>query len=884
MTGQVFSKRMQSLFAKGVMCALFVLAFARVSPAQYTLPLYEILIDTCYLAQLDSFPERDRYFPAHFVFESDTQECEVRYRGGAVRLLPKKSWKVRFPIVGPDGRHIYNLNADYWDNSKMRNHLAMELFRIMERPAPLSTHISMKLNGVYIGVYTNVEQVDEQFLERNGFSIGPMWKAMRHGARFSPMIDYDRYPFNYECKIDDPTDFSELQELLCFCHYSAPDEFEAQATERFDIENVLDFYAIQFAIRNLDGMSKNYYLHRYFDGSHWRMFPWDCDATFGNFWDGTWQGDFEDVYITGFSRNTLLQRLLEQEDFRNYFQLRLHELGSGSLDSLATIAQQTYHSIRHDVYLDILKPCSNEEFDSEQDSLLLFLSRRGAFLHDLDHFNRTRLDDVWVSSDWLTNEDDEITFRVRAVEPVSAIHLYLHDRTGAFQWRNVYDDGQHDDLETSDGIYGRRMSLQGIPCPLHYYFNFITLSGETYSFPANGYFSQALDPTVCLEIVATEHAPESEHLTVGPFYKIGSELSRFFFQIENTAEHEVDLSYCAVRYGLFCSRFQFYEPVIVDAGNRMNVTNCRDGVERLRPTELAIGNLFQPLAIGDTVWLESASGKVITFGVCDSFLTAAVSEAIVVVNEINYNSADDFDPEDWIELYNANWEAVSLDGWSLRDERDDHIFFFPSGIVIPAGEYLVVCEDVYAFSQHFPEAGPVVGNIDFGFGGGGDAVRLYDFVGTLADSVAYDDEPPWPTEPDGNGPTLELVNPRLDNTLYQNWRASDSTHGTPGAENSVYDWTPESPGNLPLKWSLSQNWPNPFNSATMIRYSVKQPGRVRLMIYNLLGQETATLVNRFQSPGSYTISWNAKDLPSGIYFCRMEAQEFQQTRKMLLVR
>ncbi|MBU1936476.1 CotH kinase family protein, partial [bacterium] len=458
MMSQVFSKKMHSLLMKAAFYALLVLAFAQVSSAQYTLPLYEILIDTCYLAQLDSFPTRDMYFPARFAFESDTQNCEVRYRGGNARLLPKKSWKVNFPIVGPDGRRIHNLNADYHDNSKMRNHLTMELFRMMECPSSLSKHISLKLNGVYVGVYTDIEQVDEQFIERNGFSIGPLWKAMRHGARFSPIIDYDRYPSNYECKIGDVMDFSELQELLCFCHYASPDEFESGVLERFDIENILDFYAIQFAARNLDGMSKNYYLHRNFDGNHWRMFPWDCDATFGNYWDGTWQGGFEDINITGFSLNTLVQRLFEREDFQSYFQLRIHELGSWPLDSLATMAQQTYNLIRHDVYLDTLKSCSNDEFDSEQDSLLLFLSRRAAFLSSLNYFNRTRLDDVWVSSDWLTDEDDDITFRVRAVEPVSAIDLYLHEPTGAFRSRIMYDDGEHDDLDAGDGIYGRVMS------------------------------------------------------------------------------------------------------------------------------------------------------------------------------------------------------------------------------------------------------------------------------------------------------------------------------------------------------------------------------------------------------------------------------------------
>ncbi len=86
------------------------------------------------------------------------------------------------------------------------------------------------------------------------------------------------------------------------------------------------------------------------------------------------------------------------------------------------------------------------------------------------------------------------------------------------------------------------------------------------------------------------------------------------------------------------------------------------------------------------------------------------------------------------------------------------------------------------------------------------------------------------------------------------------------------------------QFELLPVYPNPFNPTTTIRYDVKQTGHLRLTIFNLLGQEVTRLVDKPHGPGSYTISWNAADLPSGIYLCRMEAQGFAMTRKVVLVK
>ncbi len=91
-------------------------------------------------------------------------------------------------------------------------------------------------------------------------------------------------------------------------------------------------------------------------------------------------------------------------------------------------------------------------------------------------------------------------------------------------------------------------------------------------------------------------------------------------------------------------------------------------------------------------------------------------------------------------------------------------------------------------------------------------------------------------------------------------------------------------GNNVKSYSLAQNYPNPFNPTTTIQYSLANTGNVSLKVYDILGREVATLVNGRQTAGEYTVQFNAANLASGIYFYRLQAGDFVQTKKMMLVK
>ncbi|MFI5252299.1 MAG: choice-of-anchor V domain-containing protein [Bacteroidota bacterium] len=88
----------------------------------------------------------------------------------------------------------------------------------------------------------------------------------------------------------------------------------------------------------------------------------------------------------------------------------------------------------------------------------------------------------------------------------------------------------------------------------------------------------------------------------------------------------------------------------------------------------------------------------------------------------------------------------------------------------------------------------------------------------------------------------------------------------------------------PRAFQLAQNYPNPFNPSTVIKYQLPAQARVILMVYNMLGEEVAVLANEMQTPGAKEVSWNSGSMPSGMYFYRLTAGNFTQTKKMLLVK
>lgn len=89
---------------------------------------------------------------------------------------------------------------------------------------------------------------------------------------------------------------------------------------------------------------------------------------------------------------------------------------------------------------------------------------------------------------------------------------------------------------------------------------------------------------------------------------------------------------------------------------------------------------------------------------------------------------------------------------------------------------------------------------------------------------------------------------------------------------------------VPTEYILSQNYPNPFNPSTKIKYEIPEISFVNIKVYDVLGSEVVTLINEEQTVGSYEVEFDASNLPSGIYFYRLQAGSFVETKKMVLMK
>ncbi|MCX7875093.1 MAG: CotH kinase family protein [Melioribacteraceae bacterium] len=293
-----------------------------------------------------------------------------------------------------------------------------------------------------------------------------------------------------------------------------------------------------------------------------------------------------------------------------------------------------------------------------------------------------------------------------------------------------------------------------------------------------------------------------------------------------------------------------------------------------------------------------------------NFSESNVNFSDIIINEINYNSSSQFDPGDWIEIFNRGSKAIDISNWIFSDSDPNHNFIIPNGTILEPNNYLVIAENINLFTSKFPNVKNFVGPTNFGLSGSGEFIKISDKNKNIIDSLTYDDDLPWPKEPDGQGATLELKDPFSDNSKGENWKASIG-FGSPGTKNSIVSSVENFSNQLPDEFILYQNYPNPFgnlinsnSSTTIIRYSIPAESQtfsavdnritsttnnqsdnlVTLKVYDALGNLISTLVNEPQKAGYYEVKFNGNNLSSGVYFYRLQKGNFIQTKKFILMK
>ena len=329
-------------------------------------------------------PRSNVRYPAQFSFAGEVLECEVRFRGETARFYPKKSWKVWFEdSSNPVGVRELNLNAEYSDRSLMRNALAMRLYQFIGHPAPNTEHISLMVNDDFMGVFVQVEEPDQELLRRYDYELGSLYKSENHGGSTAPLLDYDTYFWSWNKKVGGESDYIDGQRLFNQLLYLTYEDFAERISLLVDVENVLQYFAVAYAISSLDAVTKNTLL--YFDprGHLQQILPWDHDASFGNYWTGEYRPYFETVSEhPHLNHHLLFQRLMEYDAWRESFWSKVSFVIEHGFAAVEAEIDSTYELIKSDVYLDRAKIGTNAEFDDAISRLKGFLAARRSFLTD----------------------------------------------------------------------------------------------------------------------------------------------------------------------------------------------------------------------------------------------------------------------------------------------------------------------------------------------------------------------------------------------------------------------------------------------------------------------------------------------------------------------
>ncbi len=241
----------------------------------------------------------------------------------------------------------------------------------------------------------------------------------------------------------------------------------------------------------------------------------------------------------------------------------------------------------------------------------------------------------------------------------------------------------------------------------------------------------------------------------------------------------------------------------------------------------------------------------------------------IIINELMSSNTseimDDFNEyEDWIEIYNPSDTAVNLSGKYLTDKRDNLTKWeFPLDFIIQSKEYKIIwCdEDQVQGATH----------TNFRLNSLGEFIALVDIDGiSIIDSVTM--------------PGLNENEVYARTGLESSW--SKSVTPTPGESNIITGIEKEV--NIVNKFSLKA-YPNPFNPSTKIEYELTKPSDVQLSIFDILGREVWSLAQKNLSMGKHSLYWNGTDnngreLVSGIYVVNMNANIFNKTIKLMLLR
>lgn len=255
----------------------------------------------------------------------------IQYRGGWTQSLPKKSMEFKFwtdetgnetqdySLLGMANDDGWNLQAMYNEPLRIRSKTNNDLWRMInslhyqsQEPEAINgvrmKYIELFINNEYRGLYCLGEKVNRKQLKlkkHNGNIRGELYKGISWGAStFTAVPPYNNNSltwsgFEYKHP-DEEINWSNLYDLVYFVINSSNQEFFDEYKDRFELDNLVDYYIFLNLLRSTDNTGKNLYIAKYTTNDKYFYVPWDLDGSFGTIWNGTNDNTTNDLLSNGF--------------------------------------------------------------------------------------------------------------------------------------------------------------------------------------------------------------------------------------------------------------------------------------------------------------------------------------------------------------------------------------------------------------------------------------------------------------------------------------------------------------------------------------------------------------------------------------------------------
>ena len=513
------------------------------------LPRVDILISQASLDYIlaSANQNSNQEFEATFIFDNGTVRDTVpqvgfRLRGNTSRGAKKKSFKVSFNtfISGRKYQDLekMNLNGEHNDPSISRSKTCWDLLRKMEIPATRANHVELYINGNYYGLYINVEHIDEEFVDlRFGNKDGNLYKCL-WGSDFtyinSNPATYDNGVYNLQTNKTE-NDFTDLMEFITVLNNEPLATLPCELEKVFNIDSYLKVMAFDVLTGNWDGPlwnKNNCYLYKNTATGKFEYIPYDVDNTLGVSWFPNIDWGARNIYQWGgdWEARPLYDRILAVQEYKDRYSYYMNELLQTfwntttfytEIDQMKALID---NAAINDTYRTLDYGFSVQDYHNSFTQSVNFHTPYGLkdyiAAREQTANNQLILNNIKpvisnIESDIsIENQQVKIKTKVFDNQNTLTVDVWYSENGGVFMSTSLFDDGNHNDEQANDGIYGGTIDLTISTGSVQYYISATDSQNEISRYPRceeiSFEFNPQLPKLVINELMASNDAAHAD--------------------------------------------------------------------------------------------------------------------------------------------------------------------------------------------------------------------------------------------------------------------------------------------------------------------------------------------------------------------------------------